>query len=81
MPSAPPAPDQATELLRRQVRVRAAMAELPDEQSAILQSAYFDGKSLRVISEEHQVPLGTIKSRVRLAFTRLRTALSGEVLE
>ena len=78
VPAAPPPPDRATELIRRQARVRSAMSELPTEQSEILQSAYFEGKSLRVISEEHEVPLGTVKSRVRLAFARLRVALSGE---
>ena len=79
VPSAPPPPDHAAELARRQARVHKAMAKLPVEQSSILKSAYFEGKSLRVISEEHEVPLGTIKSRVRLAFARLRAALAGEI--
>ena len=78
VPSAPPPPDQAAELVRRQERLRDAMGDLPEEQSAILRSAYFEGKSLRVISEEHQGPLGTVKSRVRLAFGRLRSVLSSE---
>lgn len=78
VPSAPPPPDRATELIRRQGRVRSALSELPEEQSAILRSAYFEGMSLRRISEEHEVPLGTVKSRVRLAFGRLRAALSVE---
>jgi RNA polymerase sigma-70 factor, ECF subfamily len=81
VPSAPPPPDRAADLARQQGRVRDAMATLPVEQSSILKSVYFEGKSLRLISEEHNIPLGTVKSRVRLAFSRLRTALAGEEVE
>lgn len=57
--------------------VRAALDELPSEQSDILVAAYFQHKTLRTIAEESGLALGTVKSRVRLAFARLRTALGG----
>lgn len=46
--------------------------QLPVEQAQILLMAYVEGKSHREISEELGVPIGTTKSRVRLAFQRLR---------
>ncbi len=48
------------------------LKQLPEEQAEILLMAYVEGKSHREISEELGVPIGTTKSRVRLAFQRLR---------
>ena len=59
-------------------RLRGAIAELPEAQSNILKGAYFDHKSLREIAEEEGVPLGTVKSRVRLAMSKLRDLLGVE---
>jgi RNA polymerase sigma-70 factor (ECF subfamily) len=78
-PPAPPQPDQAVAAARRGAKLRTALSELPDEQSSVLQCAYFEGRSLREISKAQDVPLGTVKSRVRLAFARLRTSLTLEV--
>ena len=41
----------------------------------MLQMAYFEDKSHSVIAEEMSVPLGTVKSRLRLAMAKLRSAL------
>ncbi len=60
---------------QRALAVRAALQGLPDDQASIIRLAYFDHLSLREISERQQVPLGTVKSRVRLAMVRLRQAL------
>jgi RNA polymerase sigma-70 factor, ECF subfamily len=57
-------------------RLAEAMAELPEEQLAVLRLAYFDGLSHAEISELIGIPLGTVKGRVRLALERLRS-LSG----
>lgn len=75
VPDAAPRADELTGQLRRAGRVREALQELPEEQAQILVSAYFEGRSLREIAEGQGVPLGTVKSRVRLAMGRLRQAL------
>ena len=48
------------------------LEQLPKEQAEILLMAYVEGKSHREIAEQLGVPIGTTKSRVRLAFQRLR---------
>lgn len=53
-------------------RVAAALAELPDAQREALSLAYFDGLSHTEIAERLQVPVGTVKGRIRLALDRLR---------
>lgn len=63
----------------RRDRLLTAIRALPEEQASVLMSAYYEDKSLRQVAEEQQVPLGTIKSRVRLAMNRLRTVLAPEV--
>lgn len=73
-----PTPDDAVASDRRARRLRAALAELPEEQAAVLRSAYFEGRSQTEVAEEQGVPLGTVKSRARLAMQRLREALSDD---
>ncbi len=66
---------------RRAEAVRKALAALPPEQAEVLHSSYFEGRSMRELSDATGVPLGTIKSRSRLAMIRLRqelVALGGE---
>ena len=59
-------------------RVLAASVErLPPEQREILLRAYWKGQTLQECAEEIQVPLGTVKTRVRLALARLRELLGG----
>jgi RNA polymerase sigma-70 factor (ECF subfamily) len=53
-------------------RVAAAMAELPGPQLEALALAYFEGLSHAEIAERLDVPLGTVKGRIRLALDRLR---------
>lgn len=48
------------------------MASLPDEQSKLLKLSYFYNKTHADISEELKIPLGTVKSRIRLALTKMR---------
>ena len=67
--------DAAVDEGRRAAAVREALADLPPEQAQILRRAYFDDQSLSTIAGETEVPLGTVKSRVRLAFARLRGLL------
>ncbi|WP_139976780.1 sigma-70 family RNA polymerase sigma factor [Brucella anthropi] len=55
--------------------LRAAMATLPKEQYILLELAYFDEHPHSAIAKKLNLPLGTVKSRLRLAFTKLRAAL------
>ena len=55
--------------------VGVAIATLPDEQAALLRLAYFEDKSHSEIAELLGLPLGTVKSRLRLAMTKLKKTL------
>ncbi len=59
-------------------RLRAIMAELPEEQRVVVHSVYFESLTLREIAERREIPLGTVKSRLRLAMSRLGAALKTE---
>lgn len=61
----------------RQRIIAAALARLPLEQAATLHDAYYAGRTLQQIADEQAVPLGTVKTRVRLALAKLRDAFGG----
>ena len=65
----------ALEGSEREDLIRTAMTALPEEQLALLKLAFFQGQSHSQIADETGIPLGTVKSRIRLAFTRLRRAM------
>lgn len=52
--------------------VRHAVAELSDEQRAIIEETYYHERSQRMIAKARKIPLGTVKSRLRLALDHLR---------
>jgi RNA polymerase sigma-70 factor (ECF subfamily) len=56
-------------------RLRGAMASLPAEQKDLLTMAFFEDKPHSTIAAESGLPLGTVKSRIRLAMARLRKEL------
>ena len=58
-------------------QVHAALDALPEDQRAVVHLAYFEGLTQSEIASRLGIPLGTVKTRLRLAFGRLRTALSG----
>jgi RNA polymerase sigma-70 factor (ECF subfamily) len=57
--------------------VHRALAELPDEQRTTVYLAYFEGRTHSEIAERLEVPLGTVKTRLRLGLGRLRQRLAG----
>lgn len=59
----------------REARVRAALAKLSEEQATIVRLSFFQEKPHSQIAQELGIPLGTAKSRVRLALNRLRALL------
>ena len=66
------------ERTERRDRVRKAIAKLPKEQRLALTYAYFQGYSHREIAEALDEPIGTIKTRIRLAMQKLRQSLQEE---
>lgn len=66
--------EQVTASLDREA-VRAAIAGLPSEQRSAIAMAYFEGLSHSEIAEASGLPLGTVKSRIRLGMARLKDAL------
>jgi len=57
-------------------RISEAIDELPNEQQEILKYAFFEEKSHAEIAAQTGLPLGTVKSRIRLAFQRLKKTLT-----
>jgi len=71
----PVPPDRVVAVAEREARIRAALADLPAEQAEVIRKAFFEDKVHAEIEHELRIPLGTVKSRLRLAMNRLRTAL------
>jgi len=71
------APDEQLHASRREEGVRRALESLPPEQAAVLRMSYFDERPHSQIAQELGLPLGTVKSRIRLAVTQLRRLLDG----
>jgi len=56
--------------------VRGALSQLPDDQSKVIQLAYFGGFSQSEIARMLNVPLGTVKGRMRLGLEKIRGELA-----
>lgn len=70
-----PHPDDIASLNERRVHVREALATLPPEQLEMITLSYIDGLSHSEIAERLDIPLGTVKSRMRLGYEKLKTQL------
>jgi RNA polymerase sigma-70 factor (ECF subfamily) len=75
LPPEQTAPDEALSAGERESRLRAALKTLPPEQAEVVALSFFHDKAHAEISAELGVPLGTVKSRLRLAMVRLRAQL------
>jgi RNA polymerase sigma-70 factor, ECF subfamily len=76
-PDAAIAPDEAVSAAESERAVRAALPNLPEEQLVLIRAAFYEGLSHAEIAERTGLPLGTVKSRIRLALEKLRVRLGG----
>ena len=74
-PVSPAQADGIIAMSQQEVRIRSALSLLPPEQADVIRKAFFEDKVHAEIEKELGIPLGTVKSRLRLAMTRLRAAL------
>ena len=70
------APDATLSDAERGARVRAALRQLPLEQVKVIELSFFDEKPHAEIAKALGIPLGTVKSRIRIAMNRLRELVS-----
>ncbi|WP_171171942.1 sigma-70 family RNA polymerase sigma factor [Ruegeria sp. HKCCA0370] len=75
-PEAEPEQDDVIALQQETAQLRTALTALPDAQRELIEKAYFGDLSHREIASQTGLPLGTIKSRIRLALDRLRHAMN-----
>ena len=76
--SSPKAPGSELDRADRHSELAAALGHLPAEQREVLEMAYFEGLSHSEISERTSQPLGTVKTRLRLAMQKLRQGLGSQ---
>ncbi|MBW8709196.1 MAG: sigma-70 family RNA polymerase sigma factor, partial [Alphaproteobacteria bacterium] len=70
-----PAADQGMVLADDESRLRLALKDLPADQIQVVELSFFADKPHSQIATELGIPLGTVKSRLRLALSRLKRAL------
>lgn len=56
-------------------QINVLFESLPDKQKLVIEAIYIDGKSQQEVADELDIPLGTVKSRTRLALQRLKEML------
>jgi RNA polymerase sigma-70 factor (ECF subfamily) len=69
--------DESIDWTQAEARLREALAVLPPEQARIIELSFLADKPHGAIAAELGLPLGTVKSRIRLAMARLRSSLGG----
>lgn len=79
VPDMPAQPDEEVIGMREDEMVRAALEKLAPEQRELVRLAFYNGWSHSKIAADTNLPLGTVKSRLRLAFARLRNELQGRL--
>jgi RNA polymerase sigma-70 factor, ECF subfamily len=73
-----PSPERAVVEHARARELRGALERLPQEQRKVLEALYFDGQSMSELAASTGIPLGTIKTRARLALRALRQTVGAE---
>ena len=81
-PATEPSADRRLEGEQSAVLIREALATLPADQAEVLRLAYYEDNSQSEIATALALPLGTVKSSMRLAFQKLRGVLgeTGDLL-
>ena len=74
-PEPEPAADDAIDRAQRDERVRQAFRNLPGPQEEVVKMYFFEDEPHSAIAEKLGLPLGTVKSRLRLAFAKVREEL------
>lgn len=59
-------------------RIRDSLSHLPEEQITVIAKVYMENKSHQMVANELDIPLGTVKSRVRLALNKLKVILQDQ---
>ncbi|HMB48329.1 MAG TPA: sigma-70 family RNA polymerase sigma factor [Afifellaceae bacterium] len=75
LPSDEPSGEDELQASQQAEQVGEALAELPDEQRRIIELAFIQDKSQSEIADQLALPLGTVKSRMRLAYQKLKARL------
>ena len=70
-----PSPFQQVQQTRAEESIHSGLKQLPREQAEILSKVYLEGKTHQQASDELKLPLGTVKSRVRLALKKLEVLI------
>ncbi len=78
MPDTAALPDRVLDARMWETRLAGAIADLPPEQAQMLRLAYYEDRSHGDIASSLRLPLGTVKSRLRLAVARLRTMFESD---
>ena len=73
--STDPLPGDALLTSERESKTRRALTDLPQDQAEVVRLSFFEDKPHSEIAAQLGIPLGTVKSRLRLAFARLKTSL------
>jgi len=80
-PDAEPDGLAALTAAEREAQLRTALGALPEEQRRVLLASFWRGLSHGQIAAEEGLPLGTVKSRIRLAFRHLHSLLGEDLAE
>ncbi len=81
LPSGQASTEEQVEQSFQRERILKALTLLPEAQQEVVMLAYFEGYSQSEMAEKLGQPLGTVKTRVRLAMQKLRAALEQDVQE
>ena len=81
LPSGQASTEEQVEQTLQRERILKALTLLPEAQREVVMLAYFEGYSQSEMAEKLGQPLGTVKTRVRLAMQKLRAALEQDVQE
>jgi len=80
-PAPPHTPEGTAAESERQREVRGALAQLPADQRALIEQAYFLGLTQSELAERHRLPLGTVKTRMRTGLQALRRRVDARLLQ